>query len=196
MLDLLSNNIIKYVLNRYLSFHLDIIKLKQLYNFKFNLKQHKLIIFTSSESLNFNKRKYWSPNEYYLRKFYIDQLLTYEKLYYINKNYEIIKICSHIHIYYKHCKCDCNKCNYTYYTKNQLHIKHIIVREYYKNGNLKLIGIKSFGVWVGLIIRYTRKGQIQYKKYYYNDERIKEREIQEYGFEESSENKKMKKCYD
>jgi hypothetical protein len=40
MLHLLSNNILKYVLNQYLDYKEDIIKLKQLYNIKFSIKVH------------------------------------------------------------------------------------------------------------------------------------------------------------
>lgn len=40
MLQLLNTNIIEYVLNLYLNYEYDIHNLKQLYNYKFNIKSH------------------------------------------------------------------------------------------------------------------------------------------------------------
>jgi antitoxin component YwqK of YwqJK toxin-antitoxin module len=39
-MDILNNNIIEYILNLYLDYVDDVQKLKQLYNFKFNIKSH------------------------------------------------------------------------------------------------------------------------------------------------------------
>jgi hypothetical protein len=42
-MDILNNNIIEYVLNEYLDYDEDILKLKQLFNFNFNIKKHLYI---------------------------------------------------------------------------------------------------------------------------------------------------------
>jgi hypothetical protein len=61
MLNILSNNIIEYVLNLYLDYEKDIIKVKQLYLYKFDIKVH------------INQRKeHWNDGKFQKYCFYLD----------------------------------------------------------------------------------------------------------------------------
>jgi hypothetical protein len=176
MLQLLSD---KNILNLYLSFHLDIVKLKRLFNFEFNLKQHQFAIIKT----NFLTKR--SPKKYYTREFYVDRLLTCEKLSYLNRYNKEIKIhrknytyencesCKKIlHsglIYYKLYLYHCN-----YFQKNNYCNNDMIYKEYHKNGKIKLSGNQRMNRWHGFLTRYTKKGKMQYKKYFNDGENINE----------------------
>jgi antitoxin component YwqK of YwqJK toxin-antitoxin module len=118
MLQLLSNNIIEYVLNLYLdclaavAYEEDINKIKQLYYYKFSIKTHiKIKIF------------HWANGSCKSIKCYFDNKIYRNKGYYINGKISLIE-------YYKNW--ELNGKSISYHENGK-----ISLIEYYKNGELE-----------------------------------------------------------
>jgi antitoxin component YwqK of YwqJK toxin-antitoxin module len=90
----LNNNIIDYILNPYLLYYTDVIKLKQLYLFKFSLKGHlkfktinkkypnsktKIIYF---EGIKYKKENFYENGQIECRKHYLNGKLHGPVIYY------------------------------------------------------------------------------------------------------------------
>jgi antitoxin component YwqK of YwqJK toxin-antitoxin module len=209
MLQLLNKNIIEYVLNPYLNYNDDINKLKQLFDYKFNIKLHihyeyycqkyKIIcsncIFDSCE----NCLKH-------VRSTYINRKLNNNRTYYFNKqrfeiisydlNYNVLKY----FIYWP----NGNLKNYTYKNKFQKsfyesgkicglvyyneHKIEAVEKEWNENGD-KIKEKYLIGSYRnGLIIKYYSKEKMKYRLEKI-DNIIKEEEWWENG------NKKHEKYY-
>jgi hypothetical protein len=88
MLNIINNNVIEYVLNLYLDYEEDIIKLKQLYNFRFNIKKHFIY-----------KNDYSWGN--YCKMLYLNNDLIKTKSYYSNGNIETLRNYKNNHLHGK-----------------------------------------------------------------------------------------------
>jgi antitoxin component YwqK of YwqJK toxin-antitoxin module len=80
MLHLLSNNIIEYVLNAYLDYEEDIEKIKQLYEYKFNIRKHIYIGIDLYPNNNIKRSNIWLDDYGIKDKWYYPD----GKLYYLS----------------------------------------------------------------------------------------------------------------
>jgi antitoxin component YwqK of YwqJK toxin-antitoxin module len=77
MLNILNNNIIEYVLNEYLDYNTDIMKLKQLYNYKFNIKNH-----IACDIIYYFDSNYKFSNNIYSKLIYLDKNIIRDRKYF------------------------------------------------------------------------------------------------------------------
>jgi antitoxin component YwqK of YwqJK toxin-antitoxin module len=129
MLQLLNKNIIEYVLNLCLDYNKDILKMKQLYKYKFNIKTH----------IHYDKLFYNNTTKLEFLLVYFDNKKIKEKNWYLNRN--ISYIISYLRInndtyrneksYYE----NNGNINTIYNTKNS--ISYGIRKKYFNNGNLE-----------------------------------------------------------